>query len=125
MNNYPFEHCVIGKSTRHSFTKAQHTTKEILDYVHSDLWALATTPNLSGSRYLLSFTDDYSRKSWVYFLKTKDQVFEKFKEWKILIERQTNRKLKYLRTDNGLEFSNEEFNKHYSENVITRHRTVR
>lgn len=74
---------------------------------------------------MLSFTDDYSRKSWVYFLKTKDQVFEKFKEWKILIERETNRKLNYLRTNNGLEFCNEEFNKHCSENGITRHRTVR
>lgn len=32
------EHCVIGKATRHNFTKAQHTTKGILDYVHSSLW---------------------------------------------------------------------------------------
>lgn len=77
------------------------------------------------SRYLLSFTDDYPRKSLVYFLKTKYQVFEKFKDWKILIERQTNRKLKYLRIDNDLEFCNEEFNKHCSENDITRHRIVR
>lgn len=57
------EHCMIGKATRHMFTKAQHTTKGILDYVHSDLWGPASTPSLSGSRYLLYLIDDYSRKN--------------------------------------------------------------
>lgn len=59
------EHRIICKATRKSFTKAQDTTKDILDYVHSYLWGQASTPSLNGSRYLLSFIDDCSRKSWV------------------------------------------------------------
>ena len=43
-------------------------------------------------------------------MKTKDQAFEKFKEWKLVIEKQTDKEIKYLRTDNGLEFCGEVFN---------------
>lgn len=119
------EHCLMGKSKRHGFTKAQHSTKEILDYVHSDLWGPAHTTSLSGSRHFISLIDDYSRKCWVYFLKSKDEVFTKFKEWKSLIENKTSKKIKVLRTDNGLEFCGEEFNLFCRQNGIERHKTVR
>lgn len=80
-NNLTFcEFCVVGKAKRQSFAKAQHSTKEILQYVHSDLWGPASNASLSGSRYFLTLIDDFSRKSWIFFLKTKDQAFEKFKE---------------------------------------------
>ena len=84
----------------------------------------ASTPSLSSSRYFLSFTDDFSRISWIYFLKTKNQVFENFKEWKLMIEKQTDKKVKYLRTDNGLEFCGELFNNFCRQSGITRHKTV-
>ena len=74
------ELCVAGKSTRQSFQKADHNTKSILDYIHFDLWGPSQIPSLNNSRYFLTFTYDYSRKIWVYFLKSKDQTLEKFKE---------------------------------------------
>ena len=52
---------------------------------------------------------EYCRYVWVYFLKSKDQVFEKFLEWKAMVERSTGRKLKAFRTDNGGEFTSNEF----------------
>lgn len=52
----------------------------------------------------------FLRNTRIYFLKTKDQVFRKFKEWKLMIEK--NRKnIKYLRIDSGLEFCEEDFRK--------------
>ena len=57
------EHCVVDKSTRQSFQKADHNTKAILDYIHSDLWGPSQIPSLNNFRYFLNFTDDYSRKS--------------------------------------------------------------
>jgi len=54
--------------------------------------------------------NDFSRKVWIYILKKKSEAFEKFKEWKVLVETHTNRKVRKLRTDNGLEFYSEEFN---------------
>lgn len=49
----------------------------------------------------MSFIDDSTRYVWVYFLKSKDQVFEKFLEWKAMVEKSAGRKLKVFRTDNG------------------------
>nr|GEW13568.1 retrovirus-related Pol polyprotein from transposon TNT 1-94 [Tanacetum cinerariifolium] len=59
-----------------------------------------------GCVYFVTFIDDYSREVWVYFLKTKYEVFGKFKEWKTMVEKQTGKQVKTLRTDNGLEFCN-------------------
>ena len=42
--------------------------------------------SLSGYSYYASFIDDYSRKNWIYFLKKKNKVFERFKEFKALVE---------------------------------------
>ncbi|KAH9778820.1 Integrase catalytic domain-containing protein [Citrus sinensis] len=119
------EDCVLGKATRSSFKRSVHKSKDKLEYVHSDLWGPAQQISLGGNSYFLSFIDDYSRKVWVYTLKSKDQVFDKFKEWKMLVENQTGKKLKKLRTDNGLEFCNQRFEKYCAEEGVMRHRTVR
>ena len=65
--------------------------------------------SLGGSSYYVIFIDDYSRKTWLYLLKTKDEVFNKFQEFKAEIENLTNKKIKTLRTDNGGEYTSKEF----------------
>jgi transposase InsO family protein len=64
---------------------------------------------LGGSLYYVIFIDDYSRKTWLYLLKTKDKVFNKFQEFKAEIENLTNKNIKTLRTDNGGEYTSKEF----------------
>jgi hypothetical protein len=64
--------------------------------------------SLGGSLYYVTFIDDYSRNTWLYILKTKDEVFNKFKEFKAEIENLTNKKIKTLRTDNGGEYTSKE-----------------
>ena len=104
---YFYEECVFGKSHKQSFPEGKHTTKGILEYINSDLWgSVSNGPTLSGCRYFLTFIDDYSRKVWFRFLRSKDEVFENFSEWKVLVENQTKKKIKCLRTDNELEFCN-------------------
>ena len=55
----------------------------------------------------------------------KSQAFKSFKEWKALIEKQTERKVKRLRIDNGLELCSTEFNKFCKAERIARQFTVR
>ncbi|KAH9801561.1 hypothetical protein KPL71_001082 [Citrus sinensis] len=112
-----------GKATRNSFGKSVHSTKGIIEYIHSDLWGPAQTISLGGNTYFLSLIDDYSRRVWVYVLKHKDQVFGKFREWKSLVENQIGLKVKKLITDNGLEFCNQEFDNYCADHGIARHRT--
>ncbi|GKB47167.1 retrovirus-related pol polyprotein from transposon TNT 1-94 [Tanacetum coccineum] len=80
--------------------------------------------SLGGKRYFLSIVDDYSRRVWVYIPRFKHEAFEKFKEWKQLVENQTRRTVKKLRTDNGLEFCNREFKQLCVESGIARHLIV-
>lgn len=61
----------------------------------------------------------------VYVLKYKDHVFEKFKEWKLLVKNQIGIKVKKLRNDNGLEFCNQQFHSYCTNEGIARHKTVR
>ena len=66
----------------------------------------------------LTFIDDYSRKTWVYFLKRKSEVFDIFKEFKILVERQSGHYIKVLRSDQGGEFTSDLFEKFCKEHGI-------
>ena len=68
--------------------------------------------------------DDYSRKLWIFILKTKDEVNDFFKNWKTLIENQIGKKIKRFRTDNGLEFCSYFFTNYYRKAGIARHKTV-
>jgi len=58
-------------------------------------------------------------------LKQKSEAFEKFKEWKVLVETQTNKKVRKLVTDHGLEFCSKEFNQLCRKQGIKRHKIVR
>ena len=95
-----------------------------MDYIHVDLWGPSRTPSHSGARYFLSMVDDYSRKLWIFILKTKDEVQDYFKNWKTLIENQTGKKIKRFKTDNGLEFCSDFFTNYCRKAGIARHKTV-
>ena len=70
---------------------------------------MMSTTSFSGYVYYVSFIDDYSRKTWIYFLKGKDEVFENFKEFKALVENLYEKNIKPLRSENGGEFTSNEF----------------
>lgn len=68
--------------------------------------------SIGGSKYILTFTDDYTRYVTVYFLKRKSEVYEKFQEYVNMVENFTGLKVKMLRTDNGGEYVSNDFSKH-------------
>ena len=95
------KHCLFGKQSKQKFKTGNHTSKGILDYIHSDVWGPSPTTSYGGSSYFVSFIDDFSRKVWVYMLKKKSNVFTVFKWFTALVENITGRTIKCLRTDNG------------------------
>jgi transposase InsO family protein len=101
--------CALNKHVKVAFPSNKHRSREILDLIHSDVCGPMTSTSLSGNIYYVSFIDDSSRKSWIYFMKTKDEVFKKFQEFKALVENQTGKKIKVLRSDNGGEYTSKEF----------------
>ena len=104
------EGCIYGKQSRKPFPigKAWRASN-CLELIHADLCGPMNTKSFGGSQYFLLFTDDYSRMSWVYFLKLKSETFDNFRKFKVLVERQSGRYIKTLRTDRGGEFLSNEF----------------
>ena len=92
--------------------------------MHSDVWGPAQVSSLGGSHYYVIFIDDSTRKTWVYYLKQKFDVFETFKKWKSLVENETGKKLKFLRSNNGGEYCSKSFEDYCSVNGIIRQKTV-
>ncbi|XP_059068777.1 uncharacterized protein LOC131859222 [Cryptomeria japonica] len=68
--------------------------------------------------YYVTFIDDLSKKTWIYFMKNKDEVFSRFKEFKALMENQIERKIKILRFDNGGEYTLNDFKDFYAREGI-------
>ena len=115
------ESCMYGKQKRVIFVKiGKENKKEKLELVHTDVWGWAQVSFLGGSHYYVTFIDDATRKLWVYFLRHKSDVFQTFKNWKCLVENETDKKLKCLRYDNGGEYCIHEFEDYCSTNGICR-----
>jgi hypothetical protein len=55
---------------------------------------------IGSTLYFVTFENDHSRKLWVYSLKTKDQVLNVFKQWIVEVEREIEKKLKCIRSNN-------------------------
>jgi transposase InsO family protein len=101
--------CAQGKNIKNPFPKRDNKAEGVLELIHSDVCGPMPSSSISGYVYYVSFIDDYSRKTWIYFLKSKDEVFSKFKEFKALIENLSERNIKILRSDNGGEYTSKEF----------------
>ncbi|KAK3000288.1 hypothetical protein RJ639_023744 [Escallonia herrerae] len=82
--------CVLRKHKRVSFKASSHTSKGVLDYVHSDVWGPIMRVLNEGAHYSVTFIDDFSRKVWVCFMKHKSEVFNVFKQWKARVKNQTD-----------------------------------
>ena len=91
--------------------------------MHSDVCGPMEVESLGGSSYFVTFIDDASRKVWVYLLKTKGQVFQTFKQFHAMVERETGRALKSIRSNNGGEYTSNEFRDYCSTHGI-RHEKI-
>lgn len=81
-------HCLAGKQNKVSFKKHSSSRRaELLELVHSGVCGPLKVRSSGGAYYFVTFIEDHSRKLWVYALKTKDQVLEKFREFHVMVER--------------------------------------
>ena len=83
---YFCEHCVYGKQNRVSFPSGAKRVNKILELVHSDVFGPVSVPSLGKSVYNVLFIYDLSRNTRIYSLRKKSEVFDRFKEFKALVE---------------------------------------
>ena len=115
------EGCVYGKQHRDAFpTKGATRATKLLELIHSDVNGFMRTTSHGGAKYFVTFIDDFSRKTFVYFMQQKSEVFSKFKIFKALVEKQTGLDIQKLRSDNGGEYTSKAFTKFCEHHGIER-----
>ncbi|GJR61193.1 retrovirus-related pol polyprotein from transposon TNT 1-94 [Tanacetum coccineum] len=115
--------CALGKSKKSSHQpKAEDTNQEKLYLLHMDLCGPMRVASINGKRYILVIVDDYSRFTWVRFLKTKDEAPAAIIKCIKNIQVRLKATVRNVRTDNGTEFVNQTLREWY-ENVGITHQT--
>ena len=119
------ENCLVGKQHRDPFPKESlWRASKILQLIHADICGPINPISNSKKRYLITFIDDFSRKTWVYFLVEKSEAYATFKTYKAKVEKETGAFIRSLRTDRGGEFTSNEFTSFCNENGILRQLTA-
>ena len=91
------EHCVYGKQNQVSFLSRAKRVNKILEVVQSDVFGPVSIPSLGKYVHYVSFIHEFSRNTWIYYLRKKSKLFDRFKEFKALVENHTKKKINVLR----------------------------
>ncbi|GJS74754.1 putative ribonuclease H-like domain-containing protein [Tanacetum coccineum] len=106
-NDHTCVACQKGKQHKASCkAKVVSSISQTLQLLHMDLFGPTSVRSINHKTYCLVITDDFSRFSWTFFLRTKDETSAILKDFIRQIENQLNQKVKTIRCDNGTEFKN-------------------
>lgn len=104
------EECVIDNQHCDRFPKViPWRAKKPLKLVHSDICGLINPISNEGKQYLMTFIDDFSRKTWVYFLQEKSKAFTALKSYKAFVQKELDCAIQILLTYYSGEYSSQEF----------------
>jgi hypothetical protein len=92
-----YEGCVLGKHSQEKFDK-EKTQRAFspLDLIHNDLMGPFPHPSIKKERCMLIFVDDFSRFTWILFLRKNSEIFQLLKDFKALVETYSGKKIKIL-----------------------------
>jgi hypothetical protein len=110
--------CTLGKYVKSTFHEKENCASVILERIHADVCGSFSVSSTKKHRHYVIFVDEFSRKCWIFFMQKKDQTFSKFCEFKALVEKESRKKVKALRRDNGGEYIYNEFKYFYSREGI-------
>lgn len=97
------EYCIYGKQNRVKFPFGTTRAKRIMELINSNVFGIVPMQWLGLSIYYVFFIDNFSKMTWIYFLRKRSKVFNKFQEFKSLMENQIDRKVKVMIIDNKSE----------------------
>nr|GEZ74854.1 hypothetical protein [Tanacetum cinerariifolium] len=117
--------CAMGKSTRKAHkSKSKDTNQEKLYLLHMDLCGPMRVESVNGKKYILVIVDDYSRFTWVKFLRSKDETPDFIIKFLKMIQVRLKASVRHIRTDNGTEFVNHTLGDYYKEVDISHETSV-
>ncbi|GBM24053.1 Retrovirus-related Pol polyprotein from transposon TNT 1-94 [Araneus ventricosus] len=124
-SNFQCDSCDLGKITRKFHPPITNDqSNDVLELIHADLCGPVHVESLGGSKYFLIIVDDYSGMYFSFFLKSKIEVLSTFEKFKAKYENLHDKRIKHLRTDNGLEFLNKEMTAYLNKFGIMHEKTI-
>ncbi|GJV13059.1 retrovirus-related pol polyprotein from transposon TNT 1-94 [Tanacetum coccineum] len=106
--------CAMGKSKKKPHKpKSEDTNQEKLYLLHMDLCGPMRVASINGKKYILVIVDDYSRFTWVKFLRSKDETPDFIIKFIKMIQVRLQVTVRRIRTDNGTEFLNQTLCEYY------------
>jgi len=101
--------CTLGKFVKATFHEKDSCITMILERIHTNVCGPFSVASKAKHKSYVIFVDDFSWKSWIFFMQKKSETYSKFCEFKALVEKESGKKVKALRSDNGGEFISGEF----------------
>jgi hypothetical protein len=101
--------CIMGKYVKSTFHEKENRASVILERIHTDVCGPFSVASTEKHSYYVIFVDDFFRKCWIFFMQKKDQTFSKFREFKALVEKESGKQVKALRSDNCGDYISNEF----------------
>ena len=118
------EPCIMGKITQKSYGELSLTRLKPLELISMDLCGPMPVDSKGGARYMFVMVDTFTRRVFVYLIKSKSEAFDCFVRFKKCSENVLNLKIKSVRTDNGGEFINRRFEELFESEGIEHQQTV-
>jgi hypothetical protein len=112
--------CEKGKQTRASFKSKQvSSVNSPLQLLHMDLFGPVNVQSIAGKKYTLVIVDEYSRYTWVFFLRSKSDTPDEIISFVKKMETLNNLIVRSIRSDHGTEFKNSTLDQFFEEKGIS------
>lgn len=114
----PCDICFRAKQTRCSFSESDSKASELFELIHCDIWGAYHIPSTCGAHYFLTIVDDTSRAVWVYLMHNKNETSSFLQNFVIYAKNHFDKNVRFIRSDNGNEFTSNLMRQFYSEKGI-------
>jgi hypothetical protein len=108
-DNFDCVSCQLGKQPALPFHNSEYMSTKIFDLIHFDVWEPSPINSIGGSRYFVVFVDDYSRYSWVFPMRSWDELLNIYRNFANMVKTQFSKTIKVFRSNNARELTQHAF----------------
>jgi len=105
--------CQLGKLSKLPFSYSEHSSTDVFEKIHCDLWGPAPVLSIGKFKYYVCLVDDFSKYTWIIPLQNKSDFLTVYLSFEKYVSRQFNKQIKVFHSDGGGEFINSKLAGHF------------